>query len=203
MLRNVDDIRLIFIFNSADCAQFHIDSSVKLLCDVDCRVIKLRNETKGALCTSLIAYDFIDNDDGLLIVNPDQVIDADLCDIVRFFKKSNFDAAVIGFNSVHPRWSYYHEDDDGMIDEVAEKRPLSHNAIAGFYYFAEGRQFIEYAERVILKGVTHNDQFYISSVLNEYILSEGRVGSYKINANQYHSFYSPEKADDYSSTLQR
>lgn len=171
------------------------------MCETGCEIIKLRNETKGALCTSLIAYDLIANDDPLLIVNPDQVIDANLSDVVCFFKQNEFDAAVIGFNSVHPRWSYFHEGEDGMIDEVAEKRPLSNNAIAGFYFFQKGREFVELAERAILKGVTLNGRYYVSSVLNEYILSGKRVGAYKIDASRYHSFYSPEKADDYSIKL--
>lgn len=200
-LKEVDVIRPIFILNSADCAQYHIDLSVRLLCKDECEIIKLRNETKGALCTALIAYDLINNEDPLLIVNADQVIDANLSKIVRYFRQSNFDAAVIGFDSVHPRWSYYHIGEGSLIDEVAEKVPLSHNAIAGFYYFKSGREFIEMAEKAILKGMTTNDRFYISSVLNEFVLLGKNVGAYKIEAADYHSFYCPERADNYASII--
>ena len=51
----------IFIFNEKDCSEFHLDSSAKILSPLSI-VIRLRNQTRGALCTCLMAIDYINND---------------------------------------------------------------------------------------------------------------------------------------------
>ena len=84
---------------------------------------------------------------------------------------------------------------------MAEKRPLSNTAIAGFYYFKSGSVFVEMAKAAVLKGSSYQGQFYISAVLNEYILNNMKVMAYQIEPSQYHSFYSPDKVNQYESQI--
>lgn len=190
----LEEKKLTFVFLDDECKKFHLDDSAKILCDCNC--IKLKNETEGALCTSLMAIDYIDNDNPLIIANMDQIIDVDYNEVLKFFKEKNCDAGVITFQDIHPRWSYIKTDGE-FVCEVAEKRPLSHDAIAGFYYYSKGSIFVEAAKRVLLKRNSLEGRYYISSSLNEIILDGLKVGYYRINKEQYKSFYSPAKISEY------
>lgn len=192
---NVDLKNYIFVFDEKDCSEFHLDSSAKILSPLSI-VIKLRNQTKGALCTCLMTVEHINNDTPLIITNSDQIIDVDYKKVIEHFENIDADAGVITFPSIHPRWSYAKKQGNEII-EVAEKRPLSKNAIAGFYYFQKGSDFVESAKQAIIKDNSINGKFYISASINEIILSGKKVSYYDIPKEKYHSFYSPEKIKEY------
>lgn len=192
---NIDDKSYIFVFDEKDCCEFHIDSSAQILSPLS-TVIKLRNQTRGALCTCLMAVDYINNSTPLIIANSDQIIDVDYREVISHFEELDADAGVITFPSIHPRWSYARKI-GGEIVEVAEKRPLSKDAIAGFYYYKKGSDFIESAKKVILKENCHNGKFYISASINEMILLGKKISYFEISKGKYHSFYSPEKIKEY------
>ena len=81
--------------------------------------------------------------------------------------------------------------------EVAEKRPLSKNAIAGFYYYKHGKDFIEAAKRALLKQNNLDGKYYISASINELILAGKKVCHYEVDKERYNSFYSPAKIKEY------
>lgn len=185
----------IFIFSDDDCKKFHLDSSVKILTPAS-QVIKLHNQTSGALCTCLMAIDLVNDDMPLIIVNSDQIIDVDYRMVIEYFNEIDADAGVITFPSIHPRWSYARVNGVEVV-EVAEKRPLSKNAIAGFYYYKRGKDFIEAGKKALLKQNSLEGKYYISASINELILLGKKVGYYEIQKEQYKSFYSPAKIKEY------
>ena len=198
VIENYADINpknYIFIFNDKDCSEFHIDSSAKILSPLSI-VIRLRNQTKGALCTCLMAVDYINNDVPLIIANSDQIIDVDYKAVLEHFEEEDDDAGVITFPSIHPRWSYARKQ-RGEVVEVAEKRPLSRDAIAGFYYYRKGSDFVEGAKKALIKDNCLDGKFYISASINEMILKGKKIGFFDIGKEKYHSFYSPEKIKEY------
>ena len=134
-------------------------------------------------------------------MNSDQVIDADLNRIIEQFRKENQDAGLITFQSVHPRWSYVTCGEDNLVENCVEKQVISKNAVAGFYYYKQARKFFESAESAIIKGNSVNEQFFISSTINEIILEDGKVGKYDIDASKYNSLYTPEKLKEYEDKL--
>lgn len=81
--------------------------------------------------------------------------------------------------------------------EAAEKRPVSKHALAGFYYFKHGCDFIDAAKKTIKKGCAYDGRYYLSASINEMILMNKKVNYYQISNSQYHSFYSPEKVHVY------
>lgn len=193
---SIHDKHFIFVLNQKDCTEFHIDQSAKIITEPDSSIIVLKDQTKGALCTCLLAIEEINNQTPLFIVNCDQIIDVDYRQVVQSFEERELDAGVITFPSIHPRWSYVRMEGESVI-EVAEKRPLSKYAIAGAYYYKHGADFINAAKSSILKDNSLNGKYYISASLNEMILMNKKVGCFEINKNQYHSFYSPEKIREY------
>lgn len=188
--------KFIFVLNQGECDKFHTDNVVELLTDHNAEIIKLRGQTGGALCTCLMAIDFINNEEELIICNNDQKFDCNLQEAIDYFRSNNADSGVICFDSVHARWSYVYVE-DGCVIEAAEKRPISRNAIAGFYYFKEGRKFVEAAKQAIKKKRTYDDKYFISAAINELILKGNRIMSYSINESEYHSFFSLKRIEAY------
>lgn len=193
----ISDVKFTVCLFAEECDKFHTDKIVQILTEGKCNIVKQEGMTAGALCTSLLAIDFIGTEDELIIANSDTIIDEDISVVIEHFRKNSFEAGVISFNSVHPRWSYIRLNSENEVVETAEKQPLSKHAIAGFYYFAHGKDFIEAAKQVIRKRETYDGRFYISSSLNEIILKNKRVGYYEIPSKKYHSLYSPEKIVEY------
>jgi dTDP-glucose pyrophosphorylase len=188
--------RFIFVVAKSDCDKYHIDNVLGLLTDGNCEIIRLQGETKGAACSCLMAIKFINNNDQLIIANGDQIINEDMNNIIRYFNK-NYDAGVICFETIHPRWSYVRLDKNNRIIETAEKRPLSNKAIAGFYYFKKGSDFVKAAMDSIKKDANVNGIYYVATTLNELVLGNRKLGIYKIENNRYHSLYSPQKIQEY------
>jgi dTDP-glucose pyrophosphorylase len=148
-----------------------------------------------------MAISHIANDKPLIIANSDQIFEGSLKGIVASFKDS--DAGVLTFESVHPRWSYVRLNENQQVVETAEKRPISKNAIAGLYYFRRGRDFVDSAMRMIQKDSSVNGSFYISPTLNEMILMGRKITTIKVEAEQYHTFYTPQKIKEYEAQLLR
>lgn len=193
------DMRFVFIINQSDCDVFHLDRSLQLLCDSNCVIVRVKGETKGAACSCLLAIEHINNDDELIIANSDQIILREVNKIVSRFHDDDVDAGVLTFESVHPQWSYARLGSEGYVVETAEKKPISMNAIAGFYYFKKGSDFVTAAMSSILKDANTNGIFYIAPTINELILSNKKVGIVQLERNEYHSLYSPQKIAEYES----
>lgn len=198
--KSLPDKQFIFCFSRKDCTEFHLDEAAMILTDNKAKILILEEETTGALCTCLMAIDIIGTEDSLLIANADQIIDTDYKEVLRKFQAEDASAGVITFENIHPRWSYAKIKEDSVI-ETAEKRPISKHAIAGFYYYKHGRDFVEAAERVLLKGNDLGGKYYISSSLNEIVLAGKSVAYYEVDRTAYHSFYSQEKIKEYEDYL--
>mgnify|MGYP001559611986 CR=1 FL=1 len=197
------DKNFIFILKNDNCAKYHIDNTIKLLTDDKATIMYVDGDTRGAVCTALLSIEYINNDDSLIIANSDQIIEKCLMSAYNDFTHKNYDAAVITFESVHPKWSYVKLGDMNEVIETAEKKPISKNAIAGLYYFNKGKYFVEAAFHSIEKDVNLNGLYFIAPVLNEMILKNYHLGTYAINSSQYHSFYSPQKIQEYEKLVRQ
>lgn len=177
--------RMIFCIKSEDIRDFHIDDVVRQLSE-KAVCVTINGPTQGAICTALLASSYIDNDDELILMAVDDFIEDNFTDIMAYFRDNNCEAGVVSFTSVHPRYSYARLDEEGFVAEVAEKHPISRNALASVYYYRRGRDFVECAKDVIRKDNRINDVFYVSQAINEMILKQRRIGIYKIANSQFH-----------------
>jgi NDP-sugar pyrophosphorylase family protein len=198
--RQFEDARFIFIVDREDVRSFSLDRTLSLLAGPDACIVERLGKTSGALCSCLLAVDFLDLDQPMIIANSDQIIEEDLSEAVSLFQQNQVASGVITFDSVHPRWSYIIDDGTFNVVQTFEKRVASRNAIAGFYYFKVAREFIDAAQRVVLNDVQIDGLYYISSALNEIILEGGKVFHSPIQSHFYHSFYAPSKIDEFERT---
>lgn len=192
-----DEKRFIFILSDEECKKYHLDNILNLLTSGSCKIITIDNKTKGAACSAIMAIDFINDDNQLIVSNYDQVIDINLQDVINKFRNNNCDAGVIIFDSIHPKWSYVKLDEKNNVVEAAEKKPISKNAIAGFYYFKYGKDFVQAVFDMIKKDVNLNENYYIAPSLNELVLKGKEIDTFKIKNDLYHTFYTPQKIKEY------
>jgi NDP-sugar pyrophosphorylase family protein len=134
-----------------------------------CKIVEVDGLTEGAACTALLAKEYIDNDEDLLIANSDQIIEYSPENFNLIKELTNFDAMVYTFEAVHPKWSFVKTNSRGVIVEVAEKKPISNIATCGIYWYRKGSDFVKYAEKMIDKDIRVNNEFYIAPVYNELI----------------------------------
>jgi dTDP-glucose pyrophosphorylase len=196
-----EEKRFIFVVNANDCQKYNLDSVLKLITHDRSVVIQLEKGTKGAACSALMAIDYINNNDALLISSSDHIFEYDLNNVFSDFYARELDAGTVCFDSLHPKWSFVRLDDKKNIIETAEKRPLSRNAIAGLYFFKHGSDFISSAMKTIEKNTDVDGQFYISTTLNELVLNGKSMGIFTIPNSAYHNIYSAHKLKEYEDHL--
>ena len=198
-----NEVRFIFVVSEFDVAKFSLDRTLRLITGGNCETVVLKKPTKGALCSCLMAIEHIDKDIPLIISNGDQIIDENLNEIVSQFSLSQSDAGVISFDSVHPRWSYVLKNRHDIAVRFAEKTVISKCAIAGFYYFATGNDFIQAAEMSLLQGDEYDGAYYVAPSLNQLLLRGRKVAVASVLSEKYHSFFSPSKIKDFENLLIR
>jgi dTDP-glucose pyrophosphorylase len=185
-----------------DESRKHYTGKVLKIINPEIKVLEIVRETSGAACSALLAVDYINNDLPLIVTNGDQILlETDISEIVKKFIEMEWDAGVVVFEDVHPRWSYVKCDKNNMVIEAAEKRPISKHATAGFYYFKKGKDFVAATMEMINKDAHYNGLFYICPTLNEMILRNAKIGIHQIDRAKYRSLATPNDVQKYSSNL--
>lgn len=201
-LNQVERGHMICLIRHEENTTHHTGSVIRFLVP-NSFVMEVHGTTKGAACTALLAIDHINNDDPLVIVNGDQILSADLAAIIADFIGRNLDGGIVVFEDVHPRWSFVKCDEDGLVIETAEKRPISNLATAGFYYFKKGSDFVKASMSMILKDAHVNGQYYVCPAYNELILAQARIGISKISKSSYFSLATPQGVRNYEQYLRQ
>jgi HAD superfamily hydrolase (TIGR01509 family) len=129
--------------------------------------------TEGAACTTLLGKKYFNNTDPMFVVNSDQFVewDADAFWTKMIEEgKNGVDGNILCFhvpmelNDV--KWSYAKLDAEGYVCDVQEKKVISENATVGFYYWKEGRDFVESAEKMIAEDFRVKGEFYVAPIYN-------------------------------------
>lgn len=183
-IRQMDINHCLYAFAKAEIDYWNLDSVAEQITPNPV-IISVENQTAGALCTALLAAPHINNEDELLILSANELVLANLEHIISGFRAKNADAGIMLFESVHPRYAFACVDDSSFVTQVAERRPISRLALPGVFWFARGQNFVSAAKQVILKDNALRGVFYISSALNELILSGLQVASNKLEKSQY------------------
>ena len=190
----------VYLGPRAENERFFTAAVIRLI-DPGAVVVEVPESTAGATCTALLAIEQIREGHPLLIVNGDIVIDRDPMEFVSDFTARSLDGGVVIFDGIHPRWSYVRLNEDRLVVETAEKRPISRHATAGVYWFARGEDFVRAASAMMLKNAAVDGSFYIAPVFNELVLLQKSIGVASIRSSEYHSLKDPLDARKYETTL--
>ena len=158
----------------------------------NCNIVQVDGITEGAACTTLLAKEFIDNDEPLLMANSDQFVEWDSNETLYAFSNGDCDGGIITFPATHPKWSYAKLGDDGYVSEVAEKKPISEHATVGIYWWAKGSDYVKYAEQMIEKDIRVNNEYYVCPVFNEAIEDGKKVRIKEIDKEGMWGIGTPE-----------
>jgi HAD superfamily hydrolase (TIGR01509 family) len=164
----------IFIVQKDHYEKYNLKYLLNLIAP-NCDIVQIDGITEGAACTTLLAKEFINNNEPLIIANSDQYIEWNSNECVYAFSAENIDGGILTFNAHHPKWSYARIGDDGFVAEVAEKKVISNNATVGIYYWSKGSDYVRYAESMINKNIRVNNEFYVCPVYNEAIADGKKI----------------------------
>ena len=170
----------VFIVQKEHYDKYNLQYLLNLI-SPDCKIVQVDGITEGAACTTLLAKEYIDNDDALLIANSDQFVDWNSNEFLYSMQAGEVDAGILTFESVHPKWSFAKLDEEGLVCEVAEKKPISNKATVGIYYWKQGSDYVKYAEEMIEKNKRVNNEFYVCPVFNEAIDDGLRIKTFDID----------------------
>jgi HAD superfamily hydrolase (TIGR01509 family) len=162
----------IFLVQKEHYDQYNLKYLLNLIAP-DCQIILVDGITEGAACTTLLAKEYINNDNPLVMTNSDQFIEWNSNECLYAFSADAIDGGILTFNATHPKWSYAKVDETGFVSEVAEKKVISDQATVGVYYWKRGSDYVKYAEQMIEKNIRTNNEFYVCPVFNEAI-SDGK-----------------------------
>jgi len=171
------DAKHIFIVQKEHYEKYNLKYLLNLI-SKDCEIVQVDGLTEGAACTTLLAKQFIDNDEPLLYANSDQYLDWDSNEFMYSMEADGVDAGILTFTATHPKWSFARVNDDGYVTEVAEKKPISDLATAGIYYWAKGSDYVKYAEQMIANDTRVNNEFYVCPVFNEAIADGKKIKTF-------------------------
>jgi len=146
-----------------------------------CTIIQTEGLTEGAACTTLLAREYIDNDEPLLIANSDQFVEWDSNEVLYAFTTDQIDGGIVTFKNTHPKWSFAKIGEDGFVCEVAEKKPISDNATVGIYYWKHGVDYVASVDSMIKKNIRTNGEFYVAPAFNEAIQAGMKIRMKQIN----------------------
>ena len=174
------EARHIFIVQKEHYEKYSLHHTLNLI-SPNCEIVQVEGITEGAACTTLLAKEFINNDEPLILANSDQYVEWESNQFMYSCMADDIDGSILTFHSTHPKWSYAKLNEEGFVTEVAEKKPISDNATVGIYFWKKGSDYVSCAESMINKNIRVNNEFYVCPVYNEALLSGARVKTFHID----------------------
>ncbi|MCW2994084.1 MAG: Beta-phosphoglucomutase or related phosphatase, superfamily [Conexibacter sp.] len=192
VLRDLRSVgRPIVLLQEEHIARYRADAVIRHVAAA-AEVVPVSGVTEGAACTVLLAEQYIDSPSELVLANSDQVVDADVAAFVALMREQDADGGIMTFRATESKWSFAKVGEDGIVTEVAEKRPISDQATVGIYWFRHGAAFVRCAKRMIASDTRVNGEFYVCPVFNELIAEGGIVRTYEIERSAMHGIGTPE-----------
>ena len=181
LLETVGD-NITCIIRKEDQDKYFLGDTLKILCPT-CKIIEVAGN----------------NDEELLLINGSQLIKTDIKPAIEDFRKRNLDGGVVTINAVHPKYSSVLLDENNLVVQTSEKRPISNMASTGCCYFKKGSDFVGAAFSTIEKDVNTQGQYYISATFNEMILNNRKIGIFEIPKKDYLTFSNYQMYEKYLS----
>jgi len=170
----------IFVVRKEHYEKYNLKYLLNLIAP-NCKIVQVEGVTEGAACTTLLAKEYINNNEPLLMANSDQFVDWNSNEFLYSMQSAGIDGGILTFESIHPKWSFAKLNNDGFVCEVAEKKPISNKATVGIYYWSKGSDYVKYAEQMIKKDGRVNGEFYVCPVFNEAIEDKKKIKVFDID----------------------
>jgi dTDP-glucose pyrophosphorylase len=164
------DAEFIFLARKEHLESYTLEAVLKESTNGRCQIVSVDQYTEGAACTVLLAEEFINSGESVMISNCDELMGYEVDNFLTMVTlEGNTGDFIWVFKdpSRNPKWSFALTDAGGRVVEVAEKNPISEYATCGVYYWGQGHAFVSCAEDMINKDIRVNGEFYVCPVYNE------------------------------------
>jgi dTDP-glucose pyrophosphorylase len=194
--------KIVVVVNQDEINRYHIDRTLKLI-EPNITVVGVQNNLGGAACSALIGLQYLNQAEEVILINGNEKLTENHLTLVRQIHEKQTKAAIVSFDSIHPRYSYAKIDRNEHVIEISEKDPISRNALVGFFWFSNVALIESAIKRMILKGASLNGIFYLSPAINEIILEGIQVALIKIDNSNYHPMKSEWQLNEYAKNMER
>lgn len=185
--------RFIFICQCSQLAEYNLQEKLQTWCP-GAKVLGIDYVTEGAACTVMLAREFIDNNEPLMIANCDQWIEMDINQYLKYQQADETTGLIMTMYADDPKWSYVERDEKGYVIRVVEKEVISNHATVGIYNFSKGSDFVSAAEEMIGLNDRVNNEFYVAPVYNYLIKKNRKILAFNVDdfAGGMHGLGTPE-----------
>ena len=185
------DAKYIYVVQKEHYEKYNLKHLLNLI-SPNCEIVQIDEMTEGAACTTLLAEEYINNDEPLLLANSDQYLDWNSNEFMYSMIADDIDGGILTFTATHPKWSFAKLDDSGFVERVAEKDPISNIATVGVYFWIKGSDYVKYCKQMIEKDIRTNNEFYVCPVYNQGIEDGKKIKTYHIDKEQMWGMGTPE-----------
>jgi NDP-sugar pyrophosphorylase family protein len=202
-IRDINSFRMIIehvleMFEEPDdefvfiCNDVHVETTkmVDIILDLkpNSVVLSMPQHKKGPVWTVKPAYEFINDDEEVIVSYCDGTIRWDRNDFRKYVDDNQLDACLITHSGFHPHVlsttkMAFLKEENGLVVEIKEKEsytdnPMGEHASSGQYYFRKGSYVKKYFDEAIDKNINYNGEHYITLAYNLLIQDGLRVGYY-------------------------
>jgi dTDP-glucose pyrophosphorylase len=193
------DHRFIFICQAKHLHDYPLQTLLEAKAP-GCKIIEVGKVTEGPACTVLLAKEYINNVDQLMIANCDQFIEIDIDEYLNTLTLDT-DGLIMTMKENSNKWSYLELNSQDEITRVVEKEVVSDEATVGIYNYQHGADFVRAAEAMIVKNLRVNNEFYVAPAYNEMIRLKKSIRYFNIGmlGAGMHGLGTPEDLERFKS----
>ena len=181
-----------FIVRSDDDAREYITQHCTSLGISNFQILEIDCVTSGQAETVLIASDYLNQEEEILIYNIDTYVEPNL--ITMSSIRGDGFIPCFGGNGDH--WSFVKVDESGKAVEVREKVRISDNCTIGAYYFKSFQLYVDlYYKYYIDTKENLFSERYVAPLYNQLIDDGGDVHITVIPVEKVHVLGTPEEVD--------
>jgi len=174
------------------CNEQHLETtdmrSVLLSLKPHATIVPISQHKLGPVYTVKPAYDYIDDDEPVIISYCDNPHIWDYKHFKECVEYEQLDGCILTHTGFHPHAlsetkMAFLKESNGVVQEIKEKQcytdnPMMEHASTGTYYFRHGRDVKKFFDRALDEGVVYNGEYYVTLVYNLLIECGLKVGFY-------------------------
>lgn len=171
------DAEFIFICNEKHAEETPVLNILDKLASKK-QIIVIPCHKKGPVYAVSEVYDFIDDEEEVIVNYCDFSMDWEYLDFHNFVQKSNCDGSIVCYKGFHPHmlggdnYAFVKcEPNSNKFLEIKEKESytddkMSEFASTGTYYFKKGKYVKKYFSKMMEKNIHLNNEYYVSLIYN-------------------------------------
>ena len=188
----------IFITRKYDNEIFNVELNgiLNSLCDSP-KIVEIDFITDGPVSSALLAKEYINNEDPLIILNCDQILEWKSDEFLDKISNDILDGLVVTYKKSTNKNSYIKLDENGYGIELREKEIISEYALNGIHFWKKGYYFVDSAEELIKRNIRVNNEFYVSMTYNILIEQNKKIGIFNIPVESHWAVGTNDDIDIY------